>query len=160
MPDVKTLYDEDFVAWSRQQAKALREAARPASNHGLDWENLAEEIEGLGNSQRSAVGSHIARIVQHLAKLDYSSAVEPRNSWRRSVRLARIKIEQRLTENPSLRSELSQIIEDEMRRGLEYAVADLEEYGEIDEVDANALRRIRYAREQILGDWFPPEPMP
>lgn len=160
MPDGKTLYDEDFVAWSRQQAKALRQAARPGSNQNLDWENLAEEIEGLGISQRSAVGSHIMRIIQHLAKLDYSPAAEPRNGWRRSVRLARIKVEQRLDENPSLRSEVSQIIQDEMRRGLEYAIADLEEHGEIDEVDANALRRTRYTPEQILGDWFPPEPGP
>jgi hypothetical protein len=28
MPDLKTLYDEDFVAWSKQQAEALRAAAR------------------------------------------------------------------------------------------------------------------------------------
>jgi hypothetical protein len=32
MPDGKTLHDKDFVAWARQQAKALREAARSGSN--------------------------------------------------------------------------------------------------------------------------------
>ncbi|HVH79325.1 MAG TPA: DUF29 domain-containing protein [Stellaceae bacterium] len=160
MPDVKALYDEDFVAWSRDQAEALRSAGRTGSNHKLDWENLAEEIESLGTAQRSAIGSHIMRIIQHLTKLEHSPADEPRRGWRRSVRLARIQIERRLEDNPSLKAELNQIVEDEMRRGIEYAIADLEEYGEFDEVGATALRRARYTPEQILGDWFPPEPQP
>ena len=37
-----------FALWSAQQAEALRSAAREHSNAPLDWENLAEEIEGLG----------------------------------------------------------------------------------------------------------------
>jgi len=52
MPNVKTLYDEDLVAWSRQQAEALRSAARTDSNQQLDWENLAEEIESLGQIEK------------------------------------------------------------------------------------------------------------
>jgi hypothetical protein len=59
MTGLKTLYDEDFVAWSKQQAEALRAAARGGSNQQLDWENLAEEIGSLGKSQRSALGSQI-----------------------------------------------------------------------------------------------------
>jgi hypothetical protein len=35
-----------------------------------------------------------------------------------------------------------------------------EEHGEIDELGATVLRRSRYTPEQILGDWFPPEPQP
>ncbi len=86
MTDMTTLHDEDFLAWSKQQAEALRAAARGATNQRLDWRNLAEEIEDLGNSQRDAVRSHIVRIIQHLAKLEYSPSVEPRNGWRRTVR--------------------------------------------------------------------------
>lgn len=157
MPDAKALYDADFVAWSRQQAKALRAAARPGSNQDLDWENLAEEIEGLGRSERSAVGRHVMRIVQHLAKLDVSPDVEPRNGWRRTIRLARLNVGRRLEENPSLKAEIDRIVEDELPRGLEAAIADLEEHGEVDAVEANAVRRLRYTSAQILGDWFPPE---
>jgi hypothetical protein len=158
MPDTKTLYDEDIVAWSRQQAKALRAAAHAGSNLQLDWENLAEEIEDLGVSQRSAVGSYAMRIIQHLVKLDHSPAIEPRNGWRRTIRLARLQIQRRLDASPSLRPELAQIVEEETKRGIEFAIADLEEYGEIGEVDANAVRRSRYTPEQVLGDWFPQEP--
>lgn len=158
MSDTNTLYDADFFAWTRQQAKALRSAGRNRTNQPLDWEHLAEEIEGLGASERSALGSHIMRIIQHFAKLEFSPAVEPRNAWRRTIRIARVQAERRLQDNPSLRRELRRIVERETRRGIEYAIADLEEHGEIDEVDANALRRSRYTPDQVLGDWFPPEP--
>ena len=160
MPDMKTLYDEDFVAWSRQQAEALRASAHGRTNQQLDWENLAEEIEGLGISQRSALASYIMRIIQYLAKLEFSPAIDPRNAWRKTIRLARIQAERRLEDNPSLKVELVGIVEGETRRGLEAAFADLEEYGEMDEIGAATLRRARYTLEQILGDWFPPEPKP
>jgi len=54
---LKTLYDQDFVAWSKQQAEDLRAVVRGGSNQQLDWENLAEETESLGKSQRPAVSS-------------------------------------------------------------------------------------------------------
>ena len=75
MPDVKTLYDEDFFAWSQQQADALRAAGRSGSNQKLDWENLAEEIESLGRSDQARVSAAISpRIIEHLVKLIYSPA--------------------------------------------------------------------------------------
>lgn len=158
MSDPKTLYDEDFVAWTKRQVKALRAAAQSHTNQPLDWENLAEEIEGLGASERSALGSHVMRIIQHFVKLDFSPVVEPRNGWRRTVRLARLQAQKRIEASPSLKSELRRIVQEETRRGIEYAIADLEEHGEIDDVDANALRRKRYTVDEVLGDWFPPEP--
>ena len=158
MSDVKTLYEEDFFAWTRHQAKALREAARSRTNQPLDWENLAEEIESLGGSERSALGSYVMRIIQHFVKLEFSPAIEPRSGWRRTIRLARLQAERRLEDSPSLRRELRRIVERETKHGIEYAIADLEEHGEIDEVEANALRRKRYTVEQILGDWLPLEP--
>jgi len=52
MSDVKPLHDKDFVAWSKEQAEALRVAVRSGSSQKLDWENLAEEVESLGFSER------------------------------------------------------------------------------------------------------------
>ena len=66
MPATKTLYDEDFVRWSEEQSRALREAARSGVNLPLDWENLAEEVESLGRSQRRELRSRIAVILEHL----------------------------------------------------------------------------------------------
>jgi Domain of unknown function DUF29 len=158
MAKSETLYRKDLVAWSKQQAEALRAAGRTGSNQLLDWENLAEEIEDLGASQRSAIGSYIMRIIQHLVKLQYSPAAEPRNGWRRTVRLARLQLQKRVDGSPSLKSELGAFVIAETSRGIEYAIADLEEHDEIDEVCAQVLRRARYTEEQVLGDWFPDEP--
>jgi len=158
MTDLKTLYEQDFAAWSKQQAEALRAAGRGGSNQPLDWENLAEEIEDLGISQRSALRSQIIRIVQHLVKLEHSPSVEPRSGWRRTIRLSRLQAQRRIQDNPSLKPELRRFIADETRRGVELAIADLEEHGEVDELDANVLRRTAYTEGQVLGDWFPEEP--
>jgi hypothetical protein len=160
MTDPKQLYKEDFALWSQQQAEALRAAGRGGSNHQLDWENLAEEIADLGVSQRSYVRSHIARIIQHLTKLEYSPATDPRNGWRRTVKVARLQIQRRLRDTPSLRPEMGRFVAEETKDGIEAAILDLEEYGEVDELTAMTVRRAHYTEEQVLGDWFPEEPKP
>jgi hypothetical protein len=68
------LHDEDFGR-SKVQAEALR--ARAGSNRSLDWENLAEEIEDLGNSQGRPFTVNSAASSSML-KLEYSPATEPR----------------------------------------------------------------------------------
>jgi hypothetical protein len=145
MSDINTLYDEDFLAWSQQQAEALRAAARTGSNRLLDWENLAEEIESLGVSQKTALRSQMRRIVRHLLKLE-------------SVNDARSELDDLLETSPSLKGEVTAAAPLAHRQGAKAAIVDLEGYGEL---DPGALARIRattYTEDQILGDWFPPEP--
>jgi Domain of unknown function DUF29 len=42
-----TLYESDFALWLEEQARALKERHAAA----LGWDNLAEEIEGLGQKR-------------------------------------------------------------------------------------------------------------
>ena len=49
------LYEEDFFAWTRDQASALRRMAKDRWNGPLDLEHLAEEIEDVGSDRRDAV---------------------------------------------------------------------------------------------------------
>jgi Domain of unknown function DUF29 len=158
MTDARTLYDEDFVAWSKQQAAALRAAARGSTNQPLDWENLAEEIESLGASERRELHSQIQRIIRHLLKLEYSPAAGPRRGWVETVNDARSEIDLVLETSPSLRNEIAAAIEAEQARGSRGAIRDLEKYGEIDAAAASRIRVAQYTRDQILGDWFPPDP--
>jgi hypothetical protein len=158
MTETNTLYDIDFLAWSRQQAEALRTAARGGSNQVIDWQNLAEEIEGLGISQRSALGSQIRRIIQHLLKLEYSRASEPRRGWEDSIADARIEVEDLLERSPSLRQEVAREIEKQTKHSIRLAIRALEQHGEIDAATTARVRAASYAEHQILGDWFPAEP--
>ena len=156
MGEAKSLYEEDLLLWSKEQAEALRAAARGGSNQALDWENLAEEIEDLGSSQRSALASQLRRIIQHLLKLEFSPASDPRRGWEESIGDARAAIEDLLETSPSLKAEIAREIERQTRRAIKLTVQDLHGFGEIDEAAANQLRQTRYTEEQVLGDWFPP----
>jgi hypothetical protein len=158
MSDTKSLYDQDFVAWAEQQAAALRAAARTGTNQALDWENLAEEIESLGRSDKRELRSQIYRIVRHLAKLQVSRANDPRRGWRESIRDGRMRVERILDDSPSLKPQLERFAAEETAKALERAITDLGEYGEIDPATERALRAARYSVDQILGDWFPTEP--
>jgi hypothetical protein len=67
------------MRWAEAQAEGLRRAAEAGSNLPLDWYNLAEEIESLGRSQRRELRSRLATIIEHLLKLQFSPAMEPRD---------------------------------------------------------------------------------
>jgi Domain of unknown function DUF29 len=157
MADLKSLYKDDTAAWSEQQAAALRAAASGGSNQLLDWENLAEEIESLRKSLKYALGRQIFRVIHHLAKLEYSPAVDPRRGWRRSIRQARTEIRRILGDSPSLRGEVPSMIAGEMRPAIEYAIEDLQEFDELDRLQLPSLHKASYTEEQIIGDWFPDE---
>jgi hypothetical protein len=158
MAEVMNLYERDFVAWSKQQAEALRAAAHGRSNQSLDWEKLAEEIEGLGISQRRELKSQVRRIIEHLLKLENSHAIYPRGGWTETIEDARNEIEAVLEDSPSLRQEIGAVIAMEMGRASRRAVRDM---GKYEDVEPTALARIRdttYMGEQVVGDWFPAEP--
>ena len=89
------LYDEDFYAWTQEQAKALRTHFR--GDNRLDVEHLAEEIEDLGTSELKALESQVVNILAHFLKLDYSSLDWPRNHWRQEIFAFRNVLQRRIT---------------------------------------------------------------
>jgi hypothetical protein len=93
-----TDYDTDFVAWIDEQAAQLRARATNA----LDWDNLAEEIESMGRSQRQEVRSRLKRICQHLLKWQYQRDGRSR-SWQTTIEMQRDDLEEVLLDSPSLR---------------------------------------------------------
>jgi hypothetical protein len=151
----QTLYDEDFVAWSQHQVDALRAQARRGSNQLLDWENLAEEIEGLGISQKSALGSQIKRIIRHLLKLEHSRARTSNRGWVNSIIDARDEIEDLLDRSPSLKRTICAEIARQMPRAARLVIRDLGKRAEGDPAIAGRIRATAYTEDQIVGDWFP-----
>lgn len=142
------LHDSDFYLWARDQAEALR-AGRFDE---LDPNNLAEEVDGLAATVRSAVRSRTRTIIEHLLKLEYSPAAAPRHGWRRTVRVQRQELADDLT--PSLRRELADDLAALYRDGRDNAADGLRELGENEAADA-LPSDCPYALDQILGDWLP-----
>jgi len=100
-----SLYDTDFYAWTQHQAALLRAEEFEA----VDWNNLIEEIDSLGKSQRQEVRSRLTILIMHLLKLQYQPARRTR-SWRTTISTQRADLEPLLTDNPTLRAHLALLI--------------------------------------------------
>jgi len=153
MPKTNELYDRDFFRWTQEQSAALR--AVKNSNLPLDWDNLAEEIESLGKSDRRQLRSQIRRILRHLLKLEVSPALDPRAGWRSTIADSRSEIEDVLHDSPSLRREIDRMIAEELNAAAKFAAADVQQHGEPADAVRARLEKGGYTAEQVLGDWFP-----
>jgi uncharacterized protein DUF29 len=103
------LYHRDYYAWIQHQVQALRERRI----EDIDWTNAAEEIEDLGKSEKRGIRSQLARLLEHLLKLQYARGayqVNNRRGWTLSIKGARIAIEDLLNDSPSLRSQLPEML--------------------------------------------------
>jgi len=145
------LYEKDFIRWTEQQSNALRDASRFPTNLPLDWENLAEEIESLGRSQRRELRSRLMAILEHLLKLEHSPAPDPRHGWMDTVDRERSEIERLLEDSPSLRREVARMITVEAARAARLAARALFRH----DCEIGDLAVPNYTEEQVLGDWFP-----
>ena len=153
-----SLYETDFVLWTEAQAETLRDLARAGTNLPLDWENLAEEVESLGRSQRSELRSRIATIIEHLLKIECSPAIEPRRGWAETVTRQRLAIERLLEDSPSLKSAVPDIVVAERRRAARLVASNLELYEEATPEILAKVKAARYGEDQVLGDWLPNDP--
>jgi hypothetical protein len=95
--------EKDFYAWLLTQAQAIREHRLDA----LDWENIAEELEGMARSEKRALTNFLRVMLTHLLKWAYQTKERELHlsSWRTSIVNSRHEIEDALEESPSLGSE-------------------------------------------------------
>jgi len=100
MPTSPTLYDQDFYAWTQEQAALLR----AEKWYGLDYANLAEEVESLGARDHRELRRRLQRLVTHLLKWQYQPARrQTGHSWRSTIQTQRQEIVELLVQSPSLR---------------------------------------------------------
>jgi hypothetical protein len=149
----RPIYEEDFYAWTQDQAQHLRAQARLRKNEPLDWMKLAEEVEDLGNEQRRAVASHLERLIQHLLKLEFAKDQTPRRQWLLSIDSARAEIDRRWT--ASIARDIAPTLDKAHARGRRAAALELEDQGE-PETARNLPEGLHYTLEQLLDeDWYP-----
>jgi len=65
-------YDTDILTWSERQAALLRRrgAGELINDADLDWPNIAEEIEDVGNNRLHAVESLLVQALRHMLKAE------------------------------------------------------------------------------------------
>lgn len=100
-------YETDFFAWAREQSALLR-AGRWSE---IDVEHLADEIEDMGKSEKRTLESRLEVLLMHLLKWQVQKDHRS-NSWRRTIKDQRRRLDKHLRENPSLKAALLEVIED------------------------------------------------
>ncbi|MBD2188809.1 DUF29 domain-containing protein [Pseudanabaena mucicola] len=141
---IKLLYESDFYRWTVDQVERLR----LGKFDDLDLENLAEEIESLGNQQRSELENRLGILLGHLLKWDLQPNLRGK-SWRSTIREQRRQIQRLITKNPSLKSYLDEAISEGYESALDLVVRETPlDYKDLPEV-------CPYAITQIFDNNFP-----
>lgn len=149
-------YDGDFHAWTREQARHLRELAAtlrgrrdPLGRH-IDFENIAEEVESLGKSERRALESRLNVLLVHLLKWAWQPE-QRSTSRRRGIVEQRRRIARILADSPSLASYPEEVLSEEYRLA---RLGAADETGLAEEAFPGVCP---FTVEQILDpDWLPP----
>jgi Domain of unknown function DUF29 len=110
--NIPDLYDADILLWSEQQA----ELRRRRSANALDWDNLAEEIEGVGLGQLHAVISHLRLALLHDLKAEAWPLSRDVPHWRAEARGHRDEARQRFTPSMAQRIDVEKLYRQARRR--------------------------------------------
>jgi hypothetical protein len=106
----KTLYEQDFYLWIQTTSQLLREGKLDQ----LDIENLIEEIDSMGRSEKKELRNRLIVLIEHLLKLQYW--IEEKDfgarGWRGTVVEQRREIGYILADSPSLKSVFNDIFLD------------------------------------------------
>ena len=141
------LYDQDFNLWLDEQVTFLR--------HGrvneLDLENLAEEVESIGRSDKREVYNRLTVLFTHLLKVQFQPDKRTR-SWRSTIREQRRQLRLLFQDSPSLEKTYALTIfdaayEDARRDASEETCLSLETFPPT----------CPYSLEQVLDEDFFPE---
>lgn len=142
---LSTLYEQDYCLWLLATAEQLRQG----NFTDMDVENLIEEIESMGKSQRHALKSFLKRLLEHLLKLAYWESERQNNCrhWCEEIYNFCDEIQDLLADSPSLKPYLQEIFQES------YATA-------VDKITSLTKLTLpiqpTFTLEQVLNKkWFP-----
>ena len=114
----RDLYFEDAWSWSREQAAALRRRDFAA----LDWDDVIEEIEDVGNRHYDRWISNCGNAITHLLKIEHYRSPEDVNHWRREVLGYRQKMYRTLRRHRGMKGSLGEMLAEAWGDGRDGAV--------------------------------------
>ena len=95
----KSLYESDYFLWTEDVVAKLKSR----NFERVDIENLIEEIEGLGRSEKREIKSRLKTLLEHLLKRKYIDMPDCFNGWENTIEEQREEIMEELTDSPSLK---------------------------------------------------------
>jgi hypothetical protein len=137
-------HETDFYGWTQHTAELLREKRLSE----LDLENVLEEIEALGRSEKHELINRLSVLLSHLLKWQFQKTMQG-HSWRYTIREQRKQIKIELKNNPSLKPFVSGAIQD----AYEIAVIKAEKDTGLENIFPESCP---YTPEEILDDAFLP----
>ncbi|MGK7873331.1 MAG: DUF29 domain-containing protein [Xenococcaceae cyanobacterium] len=99
-------YEKDFYAWANYNAKLLREGRFS----DLDVDNLIEELECMGRSERRELISRLKILLAHLLKWQFQPEYRSK-SWLYTIKEQRLQVSELLADSPSLGRKLEQCLD-------------------------------------------------
>ena len=95
-----SLYERDFLRWTTDTVTKLK-----AKNfEQLDLQNLIEEIEDLGRSQKKELKSRLLVLLEHLLKRLYVNSPDNYRGWETTINEQRRQLELEIEDSPSLKT--------------------------------------------------------
>ncbi len=101
------LHERDFFAWTKAQARLLREKRFDE----LDFANLIDEVEGAGEAEKRQIETHLETLLTQLLKWKYQPGARTA-AWRSLVDEQRRLLAYILEMSPSLSAYPAEVFQD------------------------------------------------
>ncbi len=145
MQDTSNLYENDFFAWTQEQARLIKEQAF----NKLDLVHLFDEVEDMGNRHADGLESSLTVLLMHLLKWEYQPNMQSK-SWQLSIKEQRRAIAKCFKKMPSLKTKLPDLFIE----AYEDAIYQAEKETGLDE--STFPKKCKWSIEQTLNDDFLP----
>jgi hypothetical protein len=104
--NLASLYEQDFLLWTEDTSAKLK--AQDFNN--LDLENLIEEVETLGRSERRELLNRLTRLLEHLLKRLYVPSEQNYRGWQVTIQNQRLALRNLVQDSPSLKASWDKVI--------------------------------------------------
>lgn len=147
-PPKNALYETDFYAWTQEQARLLRERRW----NDLDLDNLVDEVESVGGSEKREIRNRMVVLLAHLLKWKYQPGRRG-SSWRRTIFDQRTQLVDIVQTSPSLRGYLEQQVQKR------YLASTVDAAGESGLAIGLFPEQCPFTKDQVLDlEFFPEDP--
>jgi hypothetical protein len=141
------LYERDYYTWTLEQARALKERRFET----LDWQNLAEEVEDLGRSEKRELRSRLEVLLAQMLKWRFQPKRRSR-SWKATIAVQRVNLRRHLRDNPGLKPFVLDLLAEA------YDTARIEVAGRLSSAEESQLpTSCPWSFEPVMDETFRPE---